>query len=42
MYPDSPPPRRVPAIDFLNGEVVTRGKKHGVATPVNERIVDCV
>jgi 2-dehydropantoate 2-reductase len=33
---------RTPAIDFLNGEVVTRGKKHGVATPVNERIVECV
>jgi 2-dehydropantoate 2-reductase len=33
---------RTPAIDFLNGEVVTRGKKHGVATPVNERIVDTV
>ena len=33
---------RTPAIDFLNGEVVTRGKKHGVATPVNEKIVDLV
>ena len=33
---------RVPAIDFLNGEVVTRGKKHGVATPVNARIVETV
>jgi 2-dehydropantoate 2-reductase len=33
---------RTPAIDFLNGEVVTRGKKHGVPTPVNERIVDLV
>ena len=33
---------RTPAIDFLNGEVVTRGKKHGVPTPVNERIVDTV
>jgi 2-dehydropantoate 2-reductase len=33
---------RTPAIDFLNGEVVARGKKHGVATPVNERIVQTV
>ena len=33
---------RTPAIDFLNGEVVTRGKARGVATPVNERIVDVV
>ena len=33
---------RTPAIDFLNGEVVSRGKKHDVPTPVNERIVDLV
>jgi len=33
---------RTPAIDFLNGEVVARGKKHGVPTPVNQRIVDTV
>jgi 2-dehydropantoate 2-reductase len=33
---------RTPAIDFLNGEVVTRGKKHGVPTPFNERIVETV
>jgi 2-dehydropantoate 2-reductase len=33
---------RPPAIDFLNGEVVTRGKRQGVATPVNERICDTV
>jgi 2-dehydropantoate 2-reductase len=33
---------RTPAIDFLNGEVVARGGKHGVATPVNERIVKTV
>ena len=33
---------RTPAIDFLNGEVVTRGKARGVATPVNERIVETV
>jgi 2-dehydropantoate 2-reductase len=26
---------RPPAIDFLNGEVVARGKKRGIATPVN-------
>jgi 2-dehydropantoate 2-reductase len=33
---------RTPAIDFLNGEVVARGKKHDIATPVNERIVELV
>jgi 2-dehydropantoate 2-reductase len=33
---------RTPAIDFLNGEVVARGKQHGVPTPVNERIVETV
>ena len=33
---------RVPAIDFLNGEVVTRGAKHGIPTPANARIVDTV
>lgn len=26
---------RTPAVDFLNGEVVTRGAAHGIATPVN-------
>ena len=33
---------RIPAIDFLNGEVVTRGKVANVATPVNTRIVEIV
>ncbi|MBV8763080.1 MAG: 2-dehydropantoate 2-reductase [Deltaproteobacteria bacterium] len=33
---------RTPAIDFLNGEVVSRGVKHGVATPVNEKIMQTV
>ena len=33
---------RTPAIDFLNGEVVTRGKRLGVPTPVNDRIVETV
>ncbi len=33
---------RTPAIDYLNGEVVERGKVHGIATPVNERIVAAV
>ncbi len=33
---------RTPAIDFLNGEVVTRGKTHGIATPWNRRVVDTV
>jgi len=26
---------RPPAVDYLNGEVVTRGAQHGIATPVN-------
>jgi 2-dehydropantoate 2-reductase len=34
--------KRTPAIDFLNGEVVTRGARHGIATPFNARIVDTV
>jgi 2-dehydropantoate 2-reductase len=33
---------RTPAIDFLNGEVITRGKKHGVPTPFNDKIVEIV
>jgi 2-dehydropantoate 2-reductase len=33
---------RTPAIDFLNGEIVTLGAKHGIATPWNQRIVDTV
>jgi 2-dehydropantoate 2-reductase len=34
--------QRTPAIEFLNGEVVARGKHHGIATPINARIVDTV
>lgn len=26
---------RPPAVDFLNGEVVARGERHGMATPIN-------
>lgn len=33
---------RTPAIDFLNGEIVSRGAKHGVATPVNRAICETV
>jgi 2-dehydropantoate 2-reductase len=33
---------REPAIDFLNGEVVTRSKRLGVPTPVNARAVEMV
>jgi 2-dehydropantoate 2-reductase len=33
---------RTPAIDFLNGEVVTRGAAHGIATPVNTKVVETV
>jgi 2-dehydropantoate 2-reductase len=29
---------RPPAVDFLNGEVVDRGRRHGVPTPVNARV----
>jgi 2-dehydropantoate 2-reductase len=29
---------RPPAVDYLNGEIVDRGARHGVATPVNERV----
>ncbi|MBI2373974.1 MAG: ketopantoate reductase family protein [Deltaproteobacteria bacterium] len=29
---------REPAVDFLNGEVTTRGARHGVATPVNREV----
>lgn len=29
---------REPAVDFLNGEVSERGARHGIATPVNERV----
>ena len=33
---------RTPAIDFLNGEVVSRGKLHNIPTPCNQRVVDTV
>jgi 2-dehydropantoate 2-reductase len=33
---------RPPSIDFLNGEVVKLGEKHGIATPVNTLIVDTI
>jgi 2-dehydropantoate 2-reductase len=33
---------RTPAIDFLNGEVVARGARHGVPTPINRMICDAV
>jgi len=33
---------RIPAIDFISGEVVTRGERHGVAAPVNRRVVELV
>ena len=31
-----------PAIEFLNGEVVERGREQGVATPVNAAVRDAV
>ncbi|HUS65961.1 MAG TPA: ketopantoate reductase C-terminal domain-containing protein, partial [Kofleriaceae bacterium] len=33
---------RVPAIDFLNGEIVTYAARHGLKVPVNEKIVEMV
>ncbi len=33
---------REPPVDFLNGEIVARARKHGLAAPVNERIVELV
>ncbi len=33
---------RTPAIDFLNGEVVTRAAKHGIDVPINSTIVQLV
>lgn len=33
---------RTPAVDFLNGEVVTHAKAHGIPVPVNARIRDTV
>jgi 2-dehydropantoate 2-reductase len=34
--------KRPPAIDFLNGEVVSHGERAGVITPVNRAVVDVV
>jgi len=31
-----------PAVDFLNGEIVTRGRRLGLKTPINERAQDLV
>ncbi len=33
---------RTPAVDFLNGEVIDRARRHHVAAPVNEAIRDAV
>jgi 2-dehydropantoate 2-reductase len=33
---------RPPAVDFLNGEVVDRGRARGIPTPVNARVRDMV
>ncbi|MCS6902222.1 MAG: ketopantoate reductase family protein [Myxococcales bacterium] len=33
---------RPPAVDYLNGEVVERGRRHGIATPVNAAAQDMV
>ena len=33
---------RPPAVDFLNGEIVSRGRAHRIPTPVNEAALRCV
>jgi 2-dehydropantoate 2-reductase len=33
---------RTPAVDFLNGEIVDRGKRFGIATPMNARVRELV
>jgi len=33
---------RIPAVDFLNGEVVDRAALHGLAAPINRRVVELV
>ena len=33
---------REPPVDFLNGEVVQRGKAHGIPVPVNARLLEAV
>src|SRR5204862_3623708 len=33
---------RVPAVDFLNGEVVDRARTHGIRVPVNARVRETV
>ena len=33
---------RIPAVDFLNGEVVDRAHLHGLAAPVNQRVVHLI
>jgi 2-dehydropantoate 2-reductase len=33
---------RPPAVDFLNGEIVSRGEKHGIPTPVNRAALEAV
>jgi 2-dehydropantoate 2-reductase len=33
---------RTPPVDYLNGEVVARGVKHGVPTPINAALVEAV
>jgi 2-dehydropantoate 2-reductase len=34
--------RHLTEIDFLNGEILRLGQKHGVATPVNAKLVEMV
>lgn len=33
---------RTPAVDYLNGEIVDRGVRHGIATPVNLAMLETV
>lgn len=34
--------KRPTEVDFINGSIVTWGKKYGIATPVNQTLVACV
>lgn len=33
---------RTPPVDFLNGEVVERARRHGLAAPVNEKLLELI
>lgn len=33
---------RTPAVDFLNGEIVSRGETHGIPVPINRRVTETI